>query len=72
MKVNKVILQPGDSGSLYRQAMAAARALADEEPDDESGWRIYEIGSPTEIHVYVVKYNKASITVWPQTPQERP
>ena len=61
--ITKVILRPGDFESLYRQAMAAARALIDGKPDD-SEFRLYEIGAG----LYAVRYNKASIAVWPQAP----
>ena len=60
--IKKVILQATDPETVYAQAVAARRALESGPPDDGTGFRIYEVGAS----LFAVKFNRSSITVWPQ------
>ena len=66
--IKKVILQATSPETVYGQAVAARAALESGPPEDGSGFRIYEVGASQ----FAVKFNQASITVWPQPVDQRP
>jgi hypothetical protein len=66
--IKKVILQATDPTTVYSQAVAARRALEDGPPSESTDFRIYEVGAS----LFAVRYNRSSITVWPQPHEEQP